>query len=88
MPSSPNYKRDYVQERKSESPGRKQDRAARNRARRIVEKDSGPLPRGVDVDHKRPLSKGGSNSRSNLRPQKASTNRSYSRTNSGGIRRK
>ena len=88
MPSSPNYVRDYTQERKTESPKRKQDRAARNRARLIVEKASGPLPGGVDVDHKRPLSKGGSNLRSNLRPQKASANRSFARTSSGRMRGK
>lgn len=35
---------------------------------------------GKDVDHKKPLAKGGSNSRSNLRVRSASANRSFART--------
>lgn len=60
--------RDYVQERLNESPKRKKDRAKRNKARRelmregLVKKGDGKV-----VDHKKPLSKGGSTKRSNLR---------------------
>jgi len=60
-------KRDYVQERLNESPKRKKDRAKRNKARRQLMKEG--LVRKGDgkvVDHKKPLSKGGSTARSNL----------------------
>ena len=40
---------------------------------------------GKDVDHKKPLSKGGSNGTSNLRVVSKSTNRSYKRNKKGGI---
>jgi len=64
-------KRNYRRERLRESKARKAQRAARNRARRAVGLKNGD-PR--HVDHKRPLSKGGTNARSNLRIVKASTN--------------
>lgn len=41
---------------------------------------------GKDVDHKTPLSKGGSTSRSNLRPVPASENRSFSRNADGSLK--
>lgn len=69
--------RDYVQERLNESPKRKKDRAARNRARYKLMKE-GKVKKGDGkvVDHKKPLSKGGSNDRSNLRVKsKASQDR-------------
>lgn len=87
MPSSPGYKRDYKQEAATESPERKRDRAKRNAARRAFEKALGhAIPKGYDVDHRKPLSKGGGNSRSNLGLQKASSNRSYPRTRSGAMK--
>lgn len=43
---------------------------------------------GKDVDHKKPLSQGGSTSKSNLRVVSASKNRSYPRTSKGAIKRK
>jgi len=60
--------RDYVQERLNESPKRKKDRAKRNKARRELMKE-GKVRKGDGkvVDHKVPLSKGGSTARSNLR---------------------
>lgn len=60
--------RDYVQERKNESPQRRKDRAKRNKARRQLERE-GKVRKGDGkvVDHKQPLSKGGSTARSNLR---------------------
>ena len=57
-------KRDYVKERLRETPARKKARAARNRARRKMGLKNGD-PR--QVDHKRPLSKGGTNVTRNLR---------------------
>ena len=38
MPSSPNYKRDYKQEARTDSPLRKKKRAMRNKARRVAQK--------------------------------------------------
>lgn len=87
MPSSPNYKRDYKQERLSESPERKKHRAERNAARRkLLEEGLVHKGDGKDVDHKRPLSKGGSNSRKNLRVRDANENRSYDRTRTGSMK--
>lgn len=89
MPSSPNYERNYVQERLAESERRKRDRAQRNAAHRAFEKAMGrPVPEGYDVDHVKPLSKGGSNSKKNLQLQKASANRSYPRTSKGAMKSK
>lgn len=87
MPSSPNYKRDYVQERLTESPKRKQDRVKRNQARAELMKE-GLVKVGDSkaVDHKKPLSKGGSNDRSNLRVRSSKANDSYQRTKSGAMK--
>lgn len=41
---------------------------------------------GKDVDHARPLIRGGGNSRSNLRVRSASTNRSFARTRRAGMK--
>lgn len=41
---------------------------------------------GKDVDHKKPLSKGGTNSKSNLRAVPASQNRSFSRNKNGSLK--
>lgn len=69
------------------TPEQLKNRAARNAARSALEKQ-GRVSKGDgrDVDHKKPLSKGGSNSASNLRVQSASRNRSYKRNKSGGIK--
>lgn len=55
-------------------------RAARNKARSIMEK-AGLVHKGdgKDVDHKKPVSKGGGTVRSNLRVKSASANRSFAR---------
>lgn len=84
----PRAKRDYKAERKYDGkPEVKARRAARNRARRAYENANGDLPSGVDVDHKRALSKGGSATKlSNLRAVPASKNRSYARTKKGAIK--
>jgi hypothetical protein len=78
MPRNP---RRYDLERKYDSkPEVKAKRAARNRARRKLENEG--LVRkgdGKDVDHKKPLSKGGGNGRSNLRVKDANSNRSFAR---------
>lgn len=91
MPSSPNYKRDYAQEKKtSDARGEKPKRAARNRARLKAIK-AGMIKPGSnkDIDHKVPLSKGGSpTALSNLRPVDASDNRSYARNPDGSMKGK
>ena len=67
-------KRDYKKEyaRDHSSPKAKKNRAARNKARRESGLKKGD-PR--EVDHKRPLSKGGSNAKSNRRIVSRTTNR-------------
>jgi hypothetical protein len=87
MPSSPNYERDYKQEAKVETEKRKRERSQRNAAHRAFEEALGrPIPSGYDVDHIKPLDKGGSNTKSNLRLRKASANRSYARNSKGGVK--
>lgn len=39
-----------------------------------------------DIDHKKPLVKGGTNTRSNLRVRSASSNRSFARTSKSGMK--
>ena len=83
MPSSPNYKRDYKQERKTAKKrgetgvGSKSGDATRHRARRAAIK-AGKLKEGSSkvVDHKKRLKSGGSNSLSNLRTTSRSSNAS------------
>lgn len=67
-------KRDYKKEYREyhSKPQQKKNRAARNKARRIMGLKVGD-PR--EVDHKTPLSRGGGNSKANLRVVSRSTNR-------------
>ena len=84
---NPKEKRDYAHEYQIESPQRRKFRAKRNAARRELMREG--LVRkgdGKDVDHKTPLSRGGSTSRANLRVQSAHANRSYPRTSKGGVK--
>jgi hypothetical protein len=70
------------------TPEQKKNRAVRNAARREAERDG--LVRkgdGKDVDHKKPLSKGGDNSKGNLRVTSKSDNRSFPRTSTGALKR-
>lgn len=84
MPRNP---RDYEKEKKYDTqPEVMAKRAERKRARRLYEKANGDLPAGVDVDHKKPLAKGGSTKLSNLRAVPASKNRSYARTKSARMK--
>lgn len=90
MPSSPNYKRDYKQERKTaKARGDIPDNIARKQARRDMEKKGlVHVNDSLDVDHKVPLSKGGSTADTNLRVESAHKNRSFPRTPTGGIKNK
>lgn len=84
MPRNP---RDYEKERKYDSqPAVMAKRAERKKARRMYEKANGDLPAGVDVDHKKPLAKGGATKLENLRAVPASKNRSYPRTKSARMK--
>ena len=79
------YKHEY--EMYDGTPAVKKKRAERNKARAIMEK-AGVVHKGdgKDVDHKTPLSKGGTTVRSNLRAEPASKNRSYKRNADGSIK--
>lgn len=93
MPSAPGYKRDYRQEYKTAKSrgevgtGSNGDNAKRKRLRRQLEKE-GKVRKGdgKDVDHKMPLSKGGSNSKANARVVPASSNRSFPRNPDGSMK--
>jgi 5-methylcytosine-specific restriction endonuclease McrA len=69
-----NYKKEYA--RDHSSPRAKKQRAARNKARAQA-MASGVVRKGdgKEIDHKRPLSKGGSNAKSNRRVVSRRTNR-------------
>lgn len=76
-------KRDYAQERRTAiargetGSGSKSGDATRHRARRIVENKLGKdAIKGKDIDHKRTIKSGGTNSESNLRVRSVSENRS------------
>jgi hypothetical protein len=87
MPSSPNYVRDYKQERKTAlARGERKGNILRKRARRLALK-KGMVKKGQDVDHKTPISKGGGNGKGNLRAQSPGKNRSFARTKSGAIKK-
>ena len=81
--------RDYKQEYANYdgTPAVKKKRAARNKARRMLERE-GIVNKGdgKDVDHKTPLSKGGKTARSNLRAAPATKNRSYKRNSDGSMK--
>ncbi len=63
-----NYKKEYARDHSSTTA--KKNRAKRNAANRKLK----PGP-GKEVDHKKPLSKGGSNGKKNLRVVSRATNR-------------
>ena len=89
MPSSPNYKRDYKEEKKtSDARGEKLKRNERDRARYKLEK-LGMVHKGdgMDVDHIRMLSKGGApEAMNNLRVETAHKNRSFPRNPNGSAK--
>ena len=82
MPYKNKADRDYKHEYENYDgkPAVKKKRAARNKARAILEKE-GKVHKGdgKDVDHKKPLSKGGTTSKANLRAVSAHANRSFPR---------
>ena len=74
-----NYRKEY--DNYHSKPKQKKNRAKRNAARDIMEK-SGKVSKGdgKDVGHKKPLAKGGSNKKGNLKVASKSKNRSFKRT--------
>lgn len=87
MPSSPGYKRDYQREKETDrARGGVKARALRNAARAEMMKQ-GKVRKfdGKDVDHKKALDQGGSNSTSNLRVSSPSANRSFKRNSKGSL---
>jgi hypothetical protein len=90
VPYMKNGKRDYKTEvaKYTSKPSVVKKREEQNAARRLMEK-AGKVYKGdgKDVDHRQALSKGGGNSRSNLRVVPASQNRSFSRNKNGSMKR-
>lgn len=78
------YKAEHAQY--ASKPENRKRHAARNKARRDYEKVHGDLPASVDLDHVKPLSKGGSTALSNVRPVSQTQNRSFPRTKTGAIK--
>ena len=87
MPSGKNYKRDYKQEYANETAVRKQQRAERDRIERQAA-TAGISKTGdnLDLDHVRPLSKGGANTLANIRAVDPSINRSVLRNPDGSVK--
>ena len=88
------YKKEYVQQKKR---GRSEQerRNARERARYAMDKTgvdknkNGKADKreGKDIDHKKPLSKGGNNKKKNLMVVKASTKRSFKRNSDRSVKK-
>lgn len=88
MPSSPNYVRDYATEWKTaKKRGEDKGNAQRHKLRREAVKLGMVKPKdGKDLDHKKPLSKGGANTISNARVTTKTQNRSFPRNADGSMK--
>ena len=82
------YKKEYKQQK---ARGERLARNARERARYEAKNKGkdGKITdvKGEDIDHKKPLSKGGTNKKSNLRSVSPSKNRSFSRNADGSVKK-
>lgn len=89
MPYMKNGKRDYKTENEkyNSKPEQIKRRSERTMARR-ASNAAGTTSKGdgKDIDHKVPLSRGGSNAKSNQRVVSASSNRSFSRNADGSLK--
>ena len=91
MPSSKNYVRNYAQEYKTakargeNGTGSNSDDAKRKRLRREAVK-KGMVKKGQDLDHIKPLSKGGANTLKNARAATPHDNRSFARNKDGSMK--
>ena len=80
------YDKEYEQYQGTEE--QKKRRAERNKARaEMMKKGKVTKGDGNDVDHVRPLSKGGTSSAKNLRVKSAGANRSFSRNSDHSVKR-
>lgn len=89
MPYMKNGKRDYKRENEkyNSRPENVAKRVQRNQARsEAIKSGDASKGDGKDVDHKVPISKGGTNSKSNLRVVPASENRSFSRNSDSTLK--
>ena len=90
MPFMKNGKRDYDREanwEKTKKRSRLKDRVKRVQARReAIEEGMVEKHDGKHLDHKTPISKGGTNARSNLRVVSAASNMSFSRNSDGSLK--
>jgi 5-methylcytosine-specific restriction endonuclease McrA len=90
MPSSPNYVRDYKTEYKTAKArgevgtGHNSGSAERHRLRRKALR-LGMVKKGQDVDHIKPLSKGGANTIKNARARSPHANRGFPRRSDGSM---
>jgi len=79
------YKKEY--DNYQSKPEQLKNRAKRNKARaQAIKAGRAAKYDGKDVDHKIPLSKGGSNKPSNTRVISISSNRGFARNKNGGIK--
>jgi 5-methylcytosine-specific restriction endonuclease McrA len=89
MPYMKNGKRDFKREYEEyhSTEKQKKNRAKRNAARSQMEAE-GRVSKGdgKDVDHIKPLSKGGSTAKSNLKVKSKSANRSFARNKDSSIK--
>jgi 5-methylcytosine-specific restriction endonuclease McrA len=76
--------RNYKKEAASETPARQQARRDRMNARYAYEKKHGDLPTDTQVDHRKPISQGGTNDPKNLRAISKARNESFKRAGPGG----
>jgi hypothetical protein len=67
------YKKEYKQDLKTGKSGPNSDQHERQRARRLYDKE-GIERKGKDIDHIKPLRKGGTSTKSNLRLRSKSAN--------------
>ncbi len=87
MPSAKSYQRNYQQENVYKSkPDQIHKRVLRNKARADA-LEAGVVHKGdgKQIDHKTPLSKGGSNAKSNLRVVAHGANESFKRNSKGAM---
>jgi 5-methylcytosine-specific restriction endonuclease McrA len=87
MPSGKDYKRDYKREYEVETNARRQQRAQRD----VIEREAAKAGisqkgDGLDLDHIKPLSKGGSNTLANVRSVEPGQNRSILRNPDGSLK--
>ena len=86
MAKKRNYRSEY--DKYQGTTEQKKKRAQRNKARRMLERE-GKVKKGdgKDVGHKKAMSKGGKTTRSNIRVETKSGNRSFPRNADGSMKK-